>query len=133
MRGVVVPDGPVESFRPVPRGDNSTRSRRFRHEIIDCNDDRAFGPIHAVYVIKPDGELYRVKLGPDMGNNEVCQTSIPAGCWFGAAVNNKASFSFVGCTVSPGFHFDDFELGKRDYLVKKYPAHEDIIQALTRC
>jgi predicted cupin superfamily sugar epimerase len=90
------------------------------------------GSSMTIWVIKPDGELYKVKLGSDAGNNEVCQATIPAGCWFGAAVNDTESFSLVGCTVSPGFHFDDFELGKRDHLVKQYPAYEKIIQTLTR-
>jgi len=91
-----------------------------------------FGSSMTIRIIKPDGKPYKIKLGMDVENNEVCQAKIPAGCWFGAVVDDTESFSLVGCTVSPGFDFDDFELGERDSLVKKYPAHENIIKALTR-
>jgi len=91
-----------------------------------------FGSSMKIWVIRSDGRLYKIKLGMDVENNEVCQATIPAECWFGAAVDNAESFSLVGCTVSPGFDFADFELGKRDYLISKYPAHESIIEALTR-
>jgi predicted cupin superfamily sugar epimerase len=38
----------------------------------------------------------------------------------------------VGCTVAPGFEFDDFELGKRAELVATYPQHRELIHRLTR-
>jgi len=38
----------------------------------------------------------------------------------------------VGCTVAPGFDFEDFEMGKRAELVTKYPKHRELIQRLTR-
>jgi predicted cupin superfamily sugar epimerase len=44
----------------------------------------------------------------------------------------NSSFSFVGCTVSPGFHFDDFELANKKDLIKKYPQHKKIISKLCR-
>jgi len=34
--------------------------------------------------------------------------------------------------VSPGFHFDDFELSERDKLLKMFPRQKDIIERLTR-
>jgi uncharacterized protein len=34
--------------------------------------------------------------------------------------------------VSPGFDFEDFELGKRLELVRCYPQHRRIIERLTR-
>lgn len=85
-----------------------------------------------IWVIHPKGELEKIILGTDIHAGETCQAIIPGGCWFGAAVNDTASFSLVGCTVSPGFHFDDFELGERAFLVQTYPEHKDIIHALTR-
>jgi predicted cupin superfamily sugar epimerase len=38
----------------------------------------------------------------------------------------------VGCTVYPGFDFNDFELAKRDDLIKLFPKHQTIITELTR-
>ena len=52
--------------------------------------------------------------------------------WFAATVIKKNSFALVGCTVAPGFEFDDLELGKRITLLEKYPQHTDIISKLTR-
>jgi predicted cupin superfamily sugar epimerase len=40
-------------------------------------------------------------------------------------------FSLVGCTVSPGFDFSDFELGSRAALCEAYPRARDIIEKLT--
>jgi predicted cupin superfamily sugar epimerase len=34
--------------------------------------------------------------------------------------------------VAPGFDFEDFELGRRGELLEKYPAHAELIRALTR-
>jgi predicted cupin superfamily sugar epimerase len=41
-------------------------------------------------------------------------------------------FALVGCTVAPGFDFCDFELGKREELVRLFPQHRDWIERLTR-
>lgn len=84
----------------------------------------------SVYVIHPDGRLEVIRLGSDSANGEVFQAVVPAGCWF--ASESSGEFSFVGCTVSPGFDFQDFELANADQLSKQYPQHGDIIQRLCR-
>jgi len=38
----------------------------------------------------------------------------------------------VGCTVAPGFAFEDFELAKRDELTRHYPQHRELIEKFTR-
>ena len=38
----------------------------------------------------------------------------------------------AGCTVSPGFDFEDFELAKKKILSEKYPAHHDLINRMCR-
>jgi predicted cupin superfamily sugar epimerase len=42
------------------------------------------------------------------------------------------SWALVGCTVAPGFEFEDFEMGKREELVRAYPQHWQMIERLTR-
>jgi len=37
----------------------------------------------------------------------------------------------VGCTVCPGFDFNDFELGKKDELIKMFPQHIKLIEDFT--
>jgi predicted cupin superfamily sugar epimerase len=87
-----------------------------------------------LHMISEAGKYSLVSLGPGADNNEVFQYAIPHGVWFSAEVSGDAadSFSLVGCTVAPGFDFDDFELGKRIELLKRYPAHAEVIKRLTR-
>jgi predicted cupin superfamily sugar epimerase len=55
---------------------------------------------------------------------------VPAGAWF--ASESKGEYSFVGCTVSPGFDFNDFELAEADKLIAKYPENASLIKQLCR-
>ena len=48
----------------------------------------------------------------------------------GAEVERR--FSLVGCTVTPGFDFADFEMATRADLVGVFPEHEEIINKFTR-
>jgi predicted cupin superfamily sugar epimerase len=56
---------------------------------------------------------------------------VKAGLWFGAKLMQSGSYSFVGCTVSPGFEFAGFELAKKATLMKTWPDAKDIIARLT--
>ena len=84
----------------------------------------------SVFVIHKNGELKKLKIGPNIDNGEVLQTVVPAGTIFGSKTAGK--YSLVGCMVSPGFNFQDFELFKTSYLLKKYPNHETIIKELSK-
>jgi hypothetical protein len=76
---------------------------------------------------------YRLfKLGNDLHQAQDPQLVIKAGTWFAAEVENKNSYSLVGCTVAPGFDFKDFIFGKRDELLKLYPQHQELILNLTK-
>jgi len=72
------------------------------------------------------------KLGPALDNGESLQVIVPAGCWFGATVIDANSYTLSGCTVSPGFDFEDFEMADRATLLKTFPAHQSIIEQLTK-
>jgi uncharacterized protein len=63
--------------------------------------------------------------------NQVPQLIIPAGAIFGAEVVEKKSFALIGCMVSPGFHFEDFELINRSEILSKFPNQKSIIEKLT--
>ena len=52
--------------------------------------------------------------------------------WFAAKVEKDESYALVGCTVAPGFDFEDFTLGERDTLMRQYLDHQKIIAELTR-
>lgn len=77
--------------------------------------------------INPSGVLSEYKLGRNSEHGEVFQLTITKGIWFMARVGKADSFSLAGCTVAPGFDFDDFELARKDDLLKKFPQHESFI------
>ena len=49
-----------------------------------------------------------------------------------AEVIDKSSFSLIGCTVAPGFDFEDFEIGEREELISKFPKLKDLIKDFTK-
>lgn len=85
-----------------------------------------------IYVIQLNGSLQIIKLGSDILNGEIFQFVVPANCWFASIPAENSMYSFVGCTVAPGFDFEDFELAETKTLTKLYPQHKDIIKKLTR-
>lgn len=43
-----------------------------------------------------------------------------------------AGYCLCGCTVAPGFEFEDFEMPNRAELIATYSQHEGIVRELTR-
>lgn len=83
-----------------------------------------------INIINQEGDLTMKKIG----KKKDCefQIAIEKQSWFAAELEDKNSFALFGCTVSPGFEFDDFELGERNNLVRKFPLHTDLIKHLTK-
>lgn len=86
----------------------------------------------SIFVIHKNDELEEIKLGLDLENGEQPQAVVPADTWFASRVAPKGSFSLVGCTVAPGFDFEDFQMAQRTSLIENYPKHKQIISQLTR-
>jgi predicted cupin superfamily sugar epimerase len=84
--------------------------------------------LHCINEIKG---YYSIKLGNDLINNEVLQFTIPFGDWFAAEVVKKKSFSLTGCTVAPGFSFQDFELAEQIEFSLKLPELKELIYRFT--
>jgi len=84
-----------------------------------------------VHVIAADGRYLMIQLGNDPEAGNVLQAVVKAGCWFASEVEDGKSLALVGCTVAPGFDFEDFELAGREELVKSYPEHRGLIDRLT--
>ena len=85
-----------------------------------------------IYVIDQEGKLEIIKLGNDILKGEVFQAVVPANSWFASEPASTSSYCFVGCTVSPGFDFADFELATKEELSKLYPTETEIINRLCR-
>lgn len=82
-----------------------------------------------LYLLHESTGLSSAYLGLEAGQQ--AQTIIPAGVWFGAKVLAPDSFCLVGCMVTPGFDFVDFEMGERAALVRQFPEHQRLIEQLT--
>lgn len=81
--------------------------------------------------ISPEGTVTDVLLGPDYKKGHLLQHVVPARHWFGAEPEPGAGFCFVGCTVAPGFDFDDFDLGPRATLLARFPDARETVLRLT--
>jgi predicted cupin superfamily sugar epimerase len=62
----------------------------------------------ALEVATGDGQIERHVLGPDLDAGERPQITVPAGAW--QAAESLGDYTLVGCTVSPAFAFEGFEL-----------------------
>jgi len=109
----------------LERGDFSTLHRIKSDEIWHFY---AGAPL-TVQVISPAGEQREILLGRDPSQGQCLQATVPAGCWFGA--ETRGAFSLVGCTVAPGFDFNDFEMGEQTRLTEHFPQHALLIDRLT--
>ena len=58
--------------------------------------------------------------------------AIEAGNWFAAEQRGPREFTLAGCTVAPGFEYEDMEIAVRAKLLARYPQHREIIEKLTR-
>ncbi len=85
-----------------------------------------------VHLISADGAHSEISLGNAADAGQVFQAVVRGGCWFASHVADGKGWALVGCTVAPGFEFDDFEMGKRDELSSHYPQHRELIRRLTR-
>jgi len=85
-----------------------------------------------VHLLHADGRWETVHLGNNPQSGETFQYVVPAGCWFASEPAHHSAYSFVGCTVSPGFDFTDFEMANGEDLAKEFPQHRDEIVRLSR-
>lgn len=84
-----------------------------------------------LYCLDDQGALSKTIVGPDILSGETVQHLVPAGTWQALRVRKGGRFALLGTTVSPGFEFEDFELGDRSQLVERYPQHKQLIFSLT--
>ncbi len=87
-------------------------------------------PIH-IYEITSAGALKHHVLGKAIQEGQSFQVLIPGGSWFASRCETPEGFGLCGCTVSPGFDFDDFILAKRSEFQTSFPAYAELIEELT--
>lgn len=76
-----------------------------------------------------NGEMKKIKMGNQALDGFTVQHVVNHGCCFGGYVNLDGPFSFslLGCTIFPGFDEQDFELTKKEALLKQFPQHSEAI------
>lgn len=84
-----------------------------------------------VHILTLSGEYKSILLGDTAAENPLFQLVINQGDWFASEVSQPNSYSLIGCTVSPGFDFHDFELASANELSKLYPDYQDLIIRLS--
>lgn len=89
-----------------------------------------YGDPLIVHIIALDGSYTKLSIGLDLEKGQIPQAVVPAGAWF--ASESLGAYSLVGCTVSPGFDFKDFELAKKEKLTHEFPQHKELISRLCR-
>ncbi len=85
--------------------------------------------------LRPDGTGAVVSIGTDLGAGQRPQVIVPGGVWQGARLapgGRTQGWALLGCTVTPGFDYADYEHGQRDELLASWPEWASEIRALTR-
>jgi len=84
-----------------------------------------------IYEIDQSGELIAHLLGNNPEKDQSLFCVIKKGNWFASRVAEGGEYGLAGCTVSPGFDFNDFELAEKKRLTEQYPAHANLIADMT--
>jgi uncharacterized protein len=74
----------------------------------------------------------RVVIGNDLARGQRPQVVVGRGVWQGSRLAAGGRWALLGCTVSPGFEFEDYEVGERGELCQGWPEFAEEIRALTR-
>ena len=85
-----------------------------------------------LHQIAPSGHYSKSVVGNNITAGHMPQLVVPGGNWFAAGIPEPYSYALVGCTVAPGFDFQDFILADRNTLIAQFPEHSEIIKSYTR-
>ena len=100
-------------FYLLKNDERSHWHRLTKNEILHFYD----GDPMSVLLSSDGVSIQRKTLGRDAVDNEAYHLIVPKGTWF--SMQSTSDWSLIGCTVSPAFSFDDFELAPEDWM----PGH----------
>lgn len=90
-------------------------------------------PVEHLRIDPASGEAAVTRLGADIARGEAPQLVVPAGHWQGArSAAGPHGYALLGCTVTPPWTPEGFELGSGDQLAAAYPRQVEWIRRLTR-
>lgn len=115
----------AETWRDAP-ADGSRGSGTAIYYLLQVDEVSAWHRIDATEIwhwyagaplaltISPNGhDAHAVHLGPDLASGQRPQATVPPHAW--QTAESLGRWTLVGCTVSPSFRFDGFELAPRDW------------------
>ena len=82
--------------------------------------------------LHPGGASKRVIIGNDLLAGQSPQLIVERGIWQGSRLVPGGAWALLGCTVAPGFEFEDYSEGHRHQLIAHWPEESELIHALTR-
>jgi predicted cupin superfamily sugar epimerase len=82
--------------------------------------------------IAPDGGARRVVLGPDLAAGQHVQLVVPKNVWQGSRLVTGGSVALLGCSVSPGFEYADYESGSLEVLWQDRGEFEELLRGLCK-
>ena len=85
-----------------------------------------------IHILGPHGALIEKRLGRNIDEGESFQVAIEPWSRFAAEHPSRGEFTLAGCTVVPGFEYEDMEIASRTELRSRFPDHREIIEKLTR-
>jgi hypothetical protein len=80
----------------------------------------------------PDGSSAVFTLGPDLAAGQHVQLHVPAGVWQGTRLVGSGQVALLGCTVTPGFDFEDYRNASYAELAARWPEEAVRLRSLTR-
>ena len=80
----------------------------------------------------PGGRGERVLIGTDLAAGQRPQVVVEKNIWQGSRLVAGGSWALLGCSVSPGFEYEDYEAGVRTELVAGWPRWGELVVGLTR-
>jgi uncharacterized protein len=82
--------------------------------------------------LREGGRGTTIVIGNDLLRGQRPQAMVERGVWQGSRLVKGGQWALLGCTVSPGFEFEDYETGERAELCAGWPEFAEEITALTR-
>ncbi len=83
-----------------------------------------------ICIVELDDKCGNTKI-TKLGKDEETQYVVKSNVWFGCYADEGTSYALVGCCVSPGFDFRDFELASPNRLRKQFPNAVALINKMT--
>ena len=72
-----------------------------------------------------------MRIGNRLAEGERPQVVVSRGVWQGARLAPGGEWALLGCTVSPGFEFEDYETATREELCAGWPEFGELLRELT--